>query len=298
MKATIFNIQRMSLHDGPGIRTTVFFKGCTLRCTWCHNPESIDKKPQLQWNPNLCISCGACVPVCPSGARCMKENVLEYDRRVCNNCGPCAGVCPTGAAEMIGFDRDTAEIAAEAEKDRVMYQVSSGGVTCSGGEPLMQADAVADLLYRLKKKGIHTAVDTAGYVPYEAFEKVIPYTDLFLYDLKHWDSKEHKKYTGVFNELILKNFTKLEKRAEIIVRIPFIKGVQANAMEPISEFLKGKTNVRLVEILPYHSLGESKYRTLGKELPILKAPSGAALSEAAEYFKARKIPVKISGQNQ
>lgn len=162
----------------------------------------------------------------------------------------------------------------------------------------MQADAVADLLYRLKKKGIHTAVDTAGYVPYEAFEKVIPYTDLFLYDLKHWDSKEHKKYTGVFNELILKNFTKLEKRAEIIVRIPFIKGVQANAMEPISEFLKGKTNVRLVEILPYHSLGESKYRTLGKELPILKAPSGAALSEAAEYFKARKIPVKISGQNQ
>lgn len=296
MKAKIFNIQRMSLHDGPGIRTTVFFKKCNLKCIWCHNPESLNEKAEIQWIPQQCICCGKCIAACQAQARSMRQGILVYAKEKCKNCGKCAERCPTDAIKLIGYEMDTARIAAEVEKDQLMYKISQGGVTCSGGEPLMQADAVADLLCRLKKTGIHTAVDTAGNVKYDAFEKVIPYTDLFLYDLKHWDSEAHRHYTGVSNELIIENFNKLEKQNNIIVRVPMIQGIQETAIESIAKFLKGKSNVKLVELLPYHGLGESKYRTLGKEeKPLLKAPIEAVLLEAANHFKTRDIPVRISG---
>ena len=291
MNARIFNIQRMSLHDGPGIRTTVFFKGCSLRCIWCHNPESLEEKPQLEWNPSLCSGCGACIPVCKTGARKWSEYGVTHERSLCVNCGACGDVCPTGALQLVGKEMNIMEIAREVRKDKIMYDVSGGGVTCSGGEPLLQADAVAELLKILKGQGIHTAVDTAGNVSYEAFEKVMPYTDVFLYDLKLWDSKRHKQYTGASNEKILDNFIKVERQKPIIVRIPFVAGIQEAEYQGIADFLHEKKNVRFVEILPYHRLGENKYLTLGKKIPPLQPAKKQNMQKAAEYFKSVGVSV-------
>lgn len=285
----------MSLHDGPGIRTTVFFKGCNLHCIWCHNPESIGRERQVNWNVSHCIGCGECISACAGGARSIQDNCLLFDRSKCTGCGMCAKVCPSEASAQIGDDMEISEIAAEAEKDREMYRLSSGGVTCSGGEPLLQADAVAELLKRLKKAGIHTAVDTAGNVPFQFFEKVMPHTDLFLYDLKHWDPEIHRRCTGAGNELILENFERLAEEKEVIVRIPFVQGIQEGAISPIAKFLAGRKHVRLVEILPYHRLGEKKYSTLSRAAPSLKPPSEEAQKRAEECFEKEGIPVKTAG---
>ncbi len=203
MKGLIFNIQRFSIHDGPGIRTTVFFKGCSLRCFWCHNPESIHPHPQIQLFLQKCIGCGKCFEICPVGAHCMIDGERVFLRELCRNCGKCAEICYADALVLAGKWLTAREVMDEVEKDKPFYENSDGGVTISGGEPLLQADFARALLEECKKEGLHTVVDTAGNVPWEAFEKVLPFTDLFLYDLKAADEEFHRQVTGAGNARIL-----------------------------------------------------------------------------------------------
>ena len=197
MKATVFDIERNSYVDGPGIRTAVFFKGCNLRCAWCHNPESQSPKPQMMFYKNKCMGCGKCREKCP--------NNLES----CDLCGKCSLFCPQDARDICGKEYTVDEVLKEVLKDKAFYETSGGGVTFSGGECMLQIEFLTKILKACKENGIHTAVDTAGHVPYERFEQILPYTDLFLYDVKCFDSDKHRQYTGLENQLILKNLKRI-----------------------------------------------------------------------------------------
>ena len=255
MKATIFDIQRNSYVDGPGIRTTVFFKGCNLRCLWCHNPESQSAKAQMMLFKNKCTGCGKCREKCPNGMTS------------CDLCGKCTFYCPNDAREICGKEYTAEEVLSEVIKDKSFYESSGGGVTFSGGECMLQADFLREILRMCKENGIHTAVDTAGDVPWGAFEKVIPYTDLFLYDVKAATESLHTEGTGVSNTRILENLARLsaETKAEIIVRVPVIGGYNdtAEEMAKIAAVLK-PLRIRSVELLPYHAMGEHKYEAIGQ----------------------------------
>ncbi len=252
-KGMIFDIVRNSFVDGPGIRTTVFFKGCNLNCAWCHNPESQSFERQLMFYKNKCTGCGKCKEVCP------------YNMEKCDFCGKCELYCPNNARKICGMEMTVEEVLSEVLKDKAFYDISGGGVTFSGGECMLQIDFLCETLKKCKENGIHTAVDTAGHIPFEYFERVLPYTDLFLYDVKLFDSEKHKKYTGVENSLIMENLKKLsDEGKEIIVRIPVIGGVNDNAEEiqKIADFLR-PLNISKTELLPYHAMGEHKFVALG-----------------------------------
>lgn len=251
-KATIFDIQRGSFVDGPGIRTTIFFKGCNLKCKWCHNPESQSPKQQILFYKNKCTGCEKCKSVCP--------NNLEK----CEFCGKCALFCPNDARELCGKEYTANEVLTEILKDKEYYG-STGGATFSGGECMLQIDFLEEILRSCKQHNIHTAIDTAGNVPWEYFERILPYTDLFLYDVKCITEELHKDGTGVSNRLILENLKRLsENKAEIIVRIPVIPGFNGNLyeMQKTADFLNDLT-IRKVELLPYHAMGEHKWGALG-----------------------------------
>ena len=272
MTATIFDIERNSFADGPGIRTTVFFKGCNLQCVWCHNPESQQTTPQMMLYSDKCRGCGKCKEVC--------------DSKDCTLCGKCALYCPADARKVCGKEYTADEVLSEIIKDKAYYQASGGGVTLSGGECLLQLDFVVELLKKCRQNGIHTAIDTAGHIPFECFEKVMPYTDLFLYDIKLFDSEKHKKYVGVDNKLILDNLKKLIKsNARVWVRIPIITGINDSVLEmqKIKEFLSGEKQVEKIELLPYHALGENKYRAIGK------IPQEFLVPDSDKIEKIRKI---------
>ena len=275
MKATIFNIERNSYVDGPGIRTTVFFKGCNLRCAWCHNPESQSAKPQMMFYKNKCTGCGKCKEKCP--------NNLE----LCELCGKCTLYCPHDAREICGKEYTVDEVMREILKDKAFYDNSGGGVTFSGGESMLQIDFLEELLKACKQNGIHTAIDTAGYVPYESFERVLPYTDLFLYDVKCYDSDKHIKYTGVSNEQILSNLEKLLKTGiSVWVRIPIIPTVNDTEEEmlAIKSFLYSCRAPKKIELLPYHSMGENKYAALGKATQAFSIPSEEKMMQLKNIF--------------
>ena len=262
-KAIIFDIERNSFVDGPGIRTTVFFKGCNLHCVWCHNPESQDFKPQMMFYKDKCKGCGKCKEVCP------------YNLENCDLCGKCTLYCPVDARKICGKEYTFDEVLAEVIKDKSFYENSGGGVTFSGGECMLQIDFLCEILKKCKENGIHTAVDTAGHIPFESFEKILPYTDLFLYDIKIFDSKKHKQYVGIGNELILENLKKLlNADAKIWIRIPIIPGVNDSIgeMQKIKAFLDSCGKPEKIELLPYHAMGENKYRAIGKEPQIFHAP--------------------------
>lgn len=256
MKATIFDIQRNSYVDGPGIRTTVFFKGCNLKCKWCHNPESQSGKPQMMFFKNKCTGCGKCINVCP--------NKMEK----CNLCGTCADICPNNAREICGRTYAVEDVLNEVVKDKMFYETSGGGVTFSGGECMLQIEFLEDILKTCKENGIHTAVDTAGCVPWESFKKIMPYTDLFLYDVKCFSEELHIEGTGASNKIILENLERLSKcfGGSIIIRVPVISGFNDNLeeMKKIADFLS-HINLKDVELLPYHKMGEHKYDALGME---------------------------------
>ena len=261
MTATIFDIQRASFVDGPGIRTTVFFKGCNLRCAWCHNPESQSSKREMLFYKNRCTGCGKCLEVCP--------NSLEK----CDFCGKCALYCPRDAREICGKEYTVDEVFAVVKKDSEIYENSGGGVTFSGGECMLQIDFLAEILKRCKEEGIHTAVDTAGHIPPEYFERILPYTDLFLYDIKIADPEKHKKYVGVGNELIISNLQGLISLGKrVIVRTPIISGIN-DTEEEISAIKKIANGAEKIELLPYHAMGEHKYEALGKPVTKFSAPS-------------------------
>jgi len=267
MTGRIFDIQRFSIHDGPGIRTTVFMKGCSLECAWCHNPESISPGMQIQTYFSKCIGCGRCFDVCTNGAHMIIDGERAYDRSLCKSCGRCAAECYSGAIVMAGREVSVDELMTEIEADMPFYKDSDGGVTFSGGEPLLQSEFVALALKRCKAEGINTAVDTAGNVKYSAFERVLPYTDLFLYDLKAMDDKLHRFLTGVSNKLLLDNLRAIDREgATIRIRVPVITGANDhndNFME-MAEFLSSLNCIQGVEPLPYHSLGAGKLESLGE----------------------------------
>ena len=251
-KATIFDIQRGSFVDGPGIRTTIFFKGCNLKCKWCHNPESQSPKQQILFYKNKCTGCEKCKSVCP--------NNLEK----CEFCGKCALFCPNDARELCGKEYTVNEVLTEILKDKEYYG-STGGATFSGGECMLQIDFLEEILRSCKQHNIHTAIDTAGNVPWEYFERILPYTRLFLYDVKCITEELHIDGTGVSNRLILENLKRLsENEAEIIVRIPVIPQFNGNLyeMQKTADFLNDLT-IRKVELLPYHAMGEHKWGALG-----------------------------------
>ena len=274
-KAIFFDIQRNSFVDGPGIRTTVFFKGCNLRCAWCHNPESQSAKPQMMFYKDKCTGCGKCKSVCP------------YHLEQCELCGKCTLYCPVDARKVCGKEHTVDEVLKEVLKDKAFYETSGGGVTFSGGECMLQIDFLAEILKKCKENGIHTAVDTAGHIPFESFEKILPYTDLFLYDIKIFDSQKHKQYVGVGNELILENLKKLfERKAKLWIRIPIIPDVNDSIEEiqKIKDFLKTIGTPEKIELLPYHAMGENKYRAIGKEPQIFKTPDAENMKRLKEIL--------------
>ena len=264
MTATIFDVKHFAVHDGPGIRTTLFFKGCPLKCIWCHNPEGIARKSTLYYNADKCVSCAKCASVCEThthvfdtGHRVLREN--------CIFCGKCEKICAKGALSLYAREISLEEALSELLEDRDFYS-DTGGVTLSGGECLMQADFCEKLLASLKKEGINTAVDTSGFVSRDAIDKVLPYTDLFLYDIKAYSPETHKACTGATNEKIIENLFYLDSRgAKIEIRIPLVPEYNLDEIKPISELLcklKGITGVR---ILPYHNYASGKYKSLGME---------------------------------
>ncbi len=251
MTGLIFDIQRFSIHDGPGIRSTAFLKGCNMRCAWCHNPESQSIKPELMFYKDKCNSCGKCREFC--------EKAFTLS---CEKCGKCAEICLSGARRLCGKEVDTQSITDIILRDKKFYEASGGGVTFSGGEPLMQIDFLLELLKMCKNEGIHTAIETAGCVGFEQFEKLLPYTDLFLFDLKAMNNEKHIKFTGVKNELILENAQKLkEKNANIIFRMPVIPGYNNCEALLLTEFAKPYE----IEFMPYHSICKGKYEALGRK---------------------------------
>ncbi|MBE6668043.1 MAG: glycyl-radical enzyme activating protein [Ruminococcaceae bacterium] len=274
--ATVFDIARNSYVDGPGIRTTVFFKGCNLRCAWCHNPESQNKAKEMLFYKNKCTGCGKCADVCPN------------HQTTCDLCGQCAVYCPTDAREICGKDYSSDGILNEILKDKAFYEASGGGVTFSGGECMLQIDFLEEILKACKENGIHTAVDTAGHVPFESFERILPYTDLFLYDVKSFDSEKHKIHTGVDNRIILENLKALlDSGKRLWVRIPIIPTINDSAveMENIKRFLLSAANApEKVELLPYHALGEHKYNAIGKTPRSFTTPSEEKMAELRRIF--------------
>ena len=266
LTATVFEIKRFAVHDGDGIRTTVFFKGCPLRCKWCHNPEGLIKSPQIAYYENKCLGCGECVKVCPTGAHSTVKGVHYFDRSACNACGKCESVCLGNAIKFYGREMTVKEVLNVVLQDKEFYSQSGGGVTLSGGECLMQAEFCLELLKELKMHGVHTAVDTCGYVDRQTLIKVMPYVDVFLYDLKAFDEGVHFACTGVKNTLIFDNLSYLDKVGKKIeIRIPFVPDYNAKDMEKIAKFVNRLKCVSKVKILPYHNLAGSKYLSLGME---------------------------------
>lgn len=292
MNAKIFDIKHFAVHDGPGIRTTLFFKGCPLKCLWCHNPESISGKNQLSYLEYKCVGCRRCQEICESGVHVFKDgHVLLRDN--CIFCGKCEKVCNAGALTIYGREVSVDEIIDELVEDSDFYG-SNGGVTLSGGECLMQADFCAELLKKIKENGIHTAVDTCGFVKRTELEKVIPYTDLFLYDIKAFDSDVHKKCTGVSNEIILENIKYLDSLGkEIEVRIPYVPEKNSDQIEKIAAFLAPLKSVKEVKVLPYHNYAKSKYASLDMPDTSPEAlPSNDQIEEAKEILGKYGLKVK------
>ena len=266
MTGTVFNIQRFCTDDGPGIRTTVFLKGCNLRCAWCHNPESQKVEPEEMFFKNKCIGCGRCIG---------QESNADFS-------------CFQGAREHCGKQMSSEEVLEEVLRDAHFYKSSSGGVTFSGGECMLQIDFLEHMLKACKAQGIHTAVDTTGNVPFEHFIKILPFTDLFLYDIKCMDINKHKAYTGVGNGLILENLQKLfAHKKDIWIRIPVIGGVNdtAEEMEQIKTFLSSCGKPQKTVLLPYHEIGNNKYAALGKEAPSFIVPSEESMKSFNDIFR-------------
>lgn len=268
-KGILFDIIRASIHDGPGIRTTVFLKGCHLRCIWCHNPESWYSEPQLFFNKDKCLDCFACVDVCPTGVHVVIENRHAVKFELCIACGKCIGACNYDALRIIGTKYDVDSIFEEIKQDKDFYDMSGGGVTLSGGEPLMQMNITLKLLKKCREAGIHTCVETCGHVPQKNYKAVMSYVDVFLFDYKCTDSGRHKELTGVTNELILSNLDYLyNSGVNIILRCPMVPGLNdtMDHFKAITAISNKYPLIKSIEILPFHNMGIPK--GLGMGLPM------------------------------
>jgi pyruvate formate lyase activating enzyme len=267
-KGLVFNIQRFSINDGPGIRTTVFMKGCPLRCEWCSNPESQSIYPEIMTISRDCIRCNECVETCPTGAVSSDEMGVRIDRDKCDLCMTCAHNCPSGALQIVGEHMDVHEIVKEVKKDGLFYRNSGGGLTVSGGEPMTQWEFVRTLLAESKRESLHTALDTSGYAPWDVVAEVIKYADLVLYDVKCVDPVKHEAMVGQNNKLILTNAEKVASMVPTWLRIPVIPGLNDSEadLEDMAIFAS-EVPFEKVSILGYHKFGEQKYERLGREYP-------------------------------
>jgi pyruvate formate lyase activating enzyme len=301
-KARIFNIQKYSIYDGPGIRTLVFFKGCPLRCQWCSNPEGLVKKYQVMFKEKLCIDCGNCIPVCPLNIHYFLDQAKlpaegtrhRLNRSIdCSGCRKCEAICPKQALAVVGQDITISEALEIIRQDELFYLNSGGGVTLGGGDPAMQPEFAANLLMECRREGIHTAIETSGYAKLESLVMMAKFADLLLYDLKHIDSDRHLELAGVRNERILDNFKEMIRRGFATkVRMPLIKGLNSSeeTMNKTIEFLKSFQSYRNfhgIDLLPYHKLGINKYRQLDMEYAITGDLSlnDEELDEIAKHFK-------------
>jgi glycyl-radical enzyme activating protein len=295
----LFDIQRFSVHDGPGIRTTVFFKGCNLRCFWCHNPESVGPGRDVRFLEQKCIMCGRCAGVCTKGCHTVEDGRRRYDRGSCVSCGECAAACPSEALSVAGKDHTVEEVLDVVARDVPFYRNSGGGLTCSGGEPMLQIDFLQRLLNGARTLGLHTAVDTAGNAPFRFFKEILPVTDLFLYDIKCIDDDMHRKATGTSNLVILENLNRLsEAGAAIWVRIPIVPCVNntIDHMVRTADLLQTLDGIERVELLTFHRLGGGKYESLGKTYSArdLVPATKEEMTALSKPFIDRNMTVKIS----
>lgn len=296
----IFDVQKYSLHDGPGIRTTVFLKGCPLECAWCHNPESISAQREIVVMENRCIACGECRQACPEAQNIPGEGAIPARNERCDLCGACIEACPTGGRRLIGWEIGVEELLETLEQDRVFYQDSGGGVTFSGGEPLRQFEFLKEMLGACRDRQLHTVVDTCGFAPESDLLALAPLTGLFLYDLKMMDDVKHRQYTGVSNVRILSNLKALASAHERIwIRVPVIPGINDSEgeLEALARFVATLHSVKQVNLLPYHRTGLPKSRRLGRAdaLADLAPPSDEAMRRAAAIFSGLGLTTKIGG---
>ena len=296
----VFNIQRHSIHDGPGIRTILFLKGCPMLCEWCSNPESHAFAPELSYNGAKCIGCDACLGVCPAKAITKAgddSGGLLFNRSACTACGACAEVCYAGARTMEGREMTVEEAVDEVCRDEPFFRQSGGGLTVGGGEPLCQPDFAAAVLSDVHSRGLSTAIETAGHVPWESFEKVLPFTDYFLFDIKHTDAEKHRRFTGAGTRLIQENLKKLTAvHPCVIARTPVIPGFNYNAEEllAIADFVVSY-GIREINFLPYHGYGSGKYGLLGKTYPMKNYMPLPGTVEIIALLESLKPAVEATG---
>jgi pyruvate formate lyase activating enzyme len=299
IEGIVFNIQRFSIDDGPGVRTTVFVKGCPLTCFWCSNPESQNPLPEVTWRYTSCKKCGTCVETCPLELITLDEDGVHIDRKSCDRCGKCVEACEAEALRMSGKRMTVDEVFKVVKRDIDFYKVSGGGVTGSGGEILMQADFIAELFKRCREEEIHTCADTSGFGTKEAMEKILAYSNLVYYDLKHMDPVEHEKQCGQSNDLILSNLSLVaESKVQLVIRVPIIPGY-TNSDENIAAIAKtvaGLAKEAPVNILPYHNYGSNKYRMIDMKyrLDDVKIPTEKELDRAKQIIESYGLKCKIS----
>ena len=295
----IFDIQRFAVHDGPGIRTTLFLKGCPLACWWCHNPESISSGPQLAIFEEKCIACGRCVTLCPNGAHeSLADGSRAFHRERCTGCGRCAEGCVAEALVLEGRPLTVEDAMCELRKDLPFYRNSGGGITLSGGEPMCQVEFSAAVLERCRAEGIHTTLDTSGCARWEDFETVLPFTDLVLYDVKHADPDAHRRYTGLSNRLILENLVRIGDRGTPLdIRIPVVPGINDDEqnIRATASLVKAVRSVTCVTLLPFHRLGKSKYARIGGSygLTDLEPPGPDRMQQVAALLRSFGLKVVV-----
>lgn len=297
MTGIITDIQRFSIHDGPGIRTTVFLKGCNMACAWCHNPETLDMKRQFQVYPDKCIGCGACFTACTFGVHEMKAGVRQLHRERCTACGACTEVCYAESLLMVGKEVTVEAVMEEVLADRDFYAHSGGGITLSGGEPACQRAFAKEILLCSKQEGLHTAIETNLSLGWPIYEGLLPLLDLVLFDIKLIDPQLHRAWTGLSNEIILKNARALSETGKpMVVRTPVIPGVNDDpeVITAIAAFIKDFKPLAYYELMPYHPLGTGKYTSLGMEYTLreTKAPSAEQMQALADAARSVGIPVK------
>ena len=296
----VFDIRRYSVHDGPGIRTTVFLKGCALRCAWCHNPESQAAEPQLLYRADRCLACGECVEVCAAGAVALHDDRVITDPARCALCGACTDACPTDARAIVGRRMRVTEVLEAIEHDRLYYDESGGGATFSGGEPLYQPEFIRSLLVSCRERGIRSALDTAGHAPPAIFAEIAHLADVVLFDLKHMDAALHRVGTGVTNDLILDNLRRLAAAGgEVVVRVPLVPGFNdtASNLQRTAAFVAALDPVPLVQLLPFHVAAKEKHRRFG--LPYrqrdAETHTETALSTFRSWFERAGVRATIGG---